>query len=128
MARQKVDIDGLADAVMEGLTEYAELATDNMKAAVKKAGNTVKKDISATAPERTGRYAKSWRTKTTKESATTLEVTVYSPTRYMLAHLLEHGHAKRGGGRVAAIPHIAPAEEHGIKELEQEIERSLSHG
>ncbi len=125
MARQKVDIDDLADAVMDGLAEYADLATDNMKAAVKKAGNTVKKDISANAPERTGRYAKSWRTKTTKESATTLEVTVYSPTRYMLAHLLEHGHAKRGGGRVAAIPHIAPAEQRGIQELEREIERSL---
>ena len=128
MARQRTDINGLADAVMEGLEEYADLATDSMKTAVKKAGNTVKGQISATAPERTGKYAKSWRTKTTKESATALEVTVYSPTRYMLAHLLEHGHAKRGGGRVAARPHIAPAEQLGIEELEREIERSLRNG
>ena len=123
-----VCIDDLANVVMEGLQEYADLATDSMKAAVKKAGNTVKTDITANAPERTGRYAKSWRAKTTKESATALEVTVYSPTRYMLAHLLEHGHAKRGGGRVAAIPHIAPAEQRGAEELEREIERSLRHG
>ena len=123
-----VRIDDLANVVMEGLQEYADLATDSMKAAVKKAGNTVKTDITANAPERTGRYAKSWRAKTTKESATALEVTVYSPTRYMLAHLLEHGHAKRGGGRVAAIPHIAPAEQRGADELEREIERSLRHG
>lgn len=123
-----VRIDDLANEVMEGLQEYADLATDSMKAAVKKAGNTVKTDITANAPERTGRYAKSWRAKTTKESATALEVTVYSPTRYMLAHLLEHGHAKRGGGRVAAIPHIAPAEQRGAEELEREIERSLRHG
>lgn len=128
MGKQRTDIDGMAAAIMEGLEEYADLATDSMKAAVKKAGNTVKADISASAPERTGRYAKSWRTKATKETANALEVTVYSPTRYMLAHLLEHGHAKRGGGRVAAIPHIAPAEQHGIEELEREIERSLSHG
>ena len=128
MADQNVGVDGLADAVMRGLREYADLATDSMKAAVKKAGNTVKTDITANAPERTGRYAKSWRAKTTKESATALEVTVYSPTRYMLAHLLEHGHAKRGGGRVAAIPHIAPAEQRGAEELEREIERSLRHG
>ena len=123
-----VRIDDLANVVMAGLQEYADLATDSMKAAVKKAGNTVKTDITANAPERTGRYAKSWRAKTTKESATALEVTVYSPTRYMLAHLLEHGHAKRGGGRVAAIPHIAPAEQRGAEELEREIERSLRHG
>ena len=123
-----VRIDDLVNEVMEGLQEYADLATDSMKAAVKKAGNTVKTDITANAPERTGRYAKSWRAKTTKESATALEVTVYSPTRYMLAHLLEHGHAKRGGGRVAAIPHIAPAEQRGAEELEREIERSLRHG
>ena len=43
----------------------------------------------------------------------------------MLAHLLEHGHAKRGGGRVRAIPHIAPAEQTGIEELEKEIAKAL---
>ena len=42
---QKVKIDGLAEAVMKELTEYADLATVDMKAAVKKASNTVKKQI-----------------------------------------------------------------------------------
>lgn len=46
--------------------------------------------------------------------------------RYQLAHLLEFGHAKRGGGRVAGKAHIAPAEESGARLLEQEIKRSLS--
>lgn len=45
---QKVKIDGLADAVMKELTEYADLATVDMKAAVKKAGNTVKTNTAAT--------------------------------------------------------------------------------
>ena len=120
-----VSIEEMADAIMEGLTEYADLATDGMKAAVKKAAKTVKDDINGSAPVRSGRYAKSWKTKTTKESSSSMEVTVYSPSRYMLAHLLEFGHAKRGGGRVGAIPHIAPAEQHGIEELEREIERAL---
>ena len=99
----KIQIDQMADAVNEQLENYARLTTETVKTAVTKAGNAVKKDIAATAPERTGKYAKSWRTKKTKESSTELEITVYSPTRYMLAHLLEHGHAKRGGGRVRAI-------------------------
>lgn len=123
-----VPVGQMAAAIMEGLTEYADLAADKMKAAVKKSAKTVKSEISANAPSRTGRYAGSWATKTTKESSNALEITVYSPSRYMLAHLLEHGHAKRGGGRVAARPHIAAAEQQGIEELESEIERSLSHG
>lgn len=125
MSGQTVNVDGLAAAVIDGLKEYADLASDKMKAAVKKSAKTVKDDINGSAPVRSGRYAASWSTKTTKESSNALEVTVYSPSRYMLAHLLEFGHAKRGGGRVRAIPHIAPAEQHGIKELERQIERAL---
>ena len=79
----------------------------------------------AGAPRNTGAYAKSWRTKKTRESSHVLEVTVYSPKRYMLAHLVEKGHAKRGGGRVAGKPHIAPAEQHGIEQLTREIEEAL---
>ena len=74
-----VSIDGLADAVMEELTEYNKLAGETMKKAVTKAGQTVRKEIRAGAPVRTGKYAKSWTTKRTKESSTRLEVTVYSP-------------------------------------------------
>ena len=66
--------------------------------------------------------------KTTKESSNGMEVTVYSRNRYQLAHLLEFGHAKRGGGRVAARPHIAAAEQAGIESFEQAIERSLRNG
>ena len=91
-------------------------------------GTTVRKDIEASAPRDTGDYAKSWAVKTTKESANILQVTVHSRNRYQIAHLLEHGHAKRGGGRVAARPHIAAAEEAGIEQLEREIERSLTNG
>ena len=125
---KKVSIDQLVDAVNEQLQEYNKLSAEVVKTAVTKAGNAVKKDIGANAPKKTGRYAKSWRTKKTKETSTELQVTVYSPTRYMLAHLLEHGHAKRGGGRVRAIPHIAPAEEAAEETLRKDIERGLTSG
>ena len=124
----RIQIDQLADTVMRELENYAETTTDGVKAAVKKAANTVKKEISATAPVRTGKYAKSWATKTTGENSHAIEITVHSRNRYQLAHLLEHGHAKRNGGRVAARPHIAAAEQHGVEELEREIERSIRNG
>ena len=120
-----IKIDQLAEAIGEELEEYSKLTAVSMKAAVTQAGNSVRKDIGANAPVKSGRYAKSWRTKKTRESSTKLEVTVYSPTRYMLAHLLEHGHAKRGGGRVKAIPHIAPAEEAAEEQLMKDIELLL---
>ena len=128
MSNTKVSIDRLADAVMEGLNDYADLAAADMKAAVRKAGTTVRKQIQSTAPSRTGAYAKSWTVKTERETSNSLELIVHSRNRYQLAHLLEFGHAKRGGGRVAARPHIAAAEEAGVEELEAAIERSLSHG
>lgn len=53
-------------------------------------------------------------------------MTVHSKSRYQIAHLLEKGHAKRGGGRVAARPHIALAEDHGEEMLEELIRKAMS--
>lgn len=125
MATDRVKIDNMAAEIMKGLDEYARLTTSDLKSSVRKAGTNVKKDIQANAPKKTGAYSKSWSVKTTKETSNSLELTVYSPKKYQLAHLLEFGHAKRGGGRTKAQPHIAPAEEAGIKQLEAEIERAL---
>ena len=119
-------IDDMADEIMKGLTEYADLTNESMKKAVRKTATSVKKEISANAPKKTGAYAKSWATKKTKENSHSLEMTVHSKNRYQLAHLLEHGHAKRGGGRVAARPHIAPAEQNGEALLENLIKKALS--
>lgn len=119
-------IDNLADEIMKGLTEYADLADTEMKKAVKKTATSVKKEISANAPKKTGAYAKSWTSKKTKENSHSLEMTVHSKNRYQLAHLLEKGHAKRGGGRVSGRPHIAPAEENGVQMLENLIKEALS--
>ena len=121
----KCTIDNLAKTIMEGLQEYADVASEDVKTAVRKAGKNVKAEISANAPKRTGAYAKSWTVKTEKETANSLEVVVHSKNRYQIAHLLEHGHAKRGGGRVAGIPHIAPAEEKAVKQLEEDIMKKL---
>ena len=122
---RRISVDEMADAIMEGMQEYANLASENVKSAVKKSAKQVKEQIKSSAPERTGKYARSWTVKTTEENSQKLIQTVYSPSRYMLAHLLEKGHAKRGGGRVRAIPHIAPAEEAGIEMFERLVEEAL---
>lgn len=126
MAEKRVTVDKMSDAIMAGLKEYADLATDTVKEAVKDSAKTVKKEIQENAPKRTGRYRKSWTSKKTTENSNSMTVTVYSKDRYQIAHLLEHGHAKRGGGRVAGREHIAPAEEKGKQELLRKIERGLN--
>ena len=51
---QTVRIGELADAVMETLEEYADLAAEDVKQAVRNAGETVRKEIRANAPKDTG--------------------------------------------------------------------------
>lgn len=128
MGTQTIRIDQLADTVMKGLEDYAKLAVDDLKTDVQKAGKKVKEQIESTAPKDTGKYAKSWAVKKTKETSDSIQVVVHSKNRYQLTHLLELGHAKRGGGRVAAKPHIAAAEQAGIDQLTRDIERDLRKG
>ena len=119
-------IDNMASEIMKGLKEYRDLADDAMKKAVKKTATTVKSEISQNAPADTGAYAKSWSTKKVSESSHSLTVTVHSRDRYQIAHLLEHGHAKRNGGRVSGKPHIAPAEQKGEQTFEDIIRKALT--
>ena len=128
METTTIPISQLAEEVMKGLKEYADLATEDLKKDVQEAGKKVKAQIESTAPKDTGKYAKSWAVKKTKETSDSIEVVVHSKTKYQLTHLLEFDHAKRGGGRVAARPHIAAAEQAGIEELTRAIERDLQKG
>ena len=58
-----IPVDKLAEEVMNGLEEYAELTADVLKKEIQEAGKVAKQQISQTAPRKTGRYAKSWAVK-----------------------------------------------------------------
>lgn len=124
MAR-RVNINSLADAIKDTLKEYSDVSAEKVKTAVKEAGKTVKKEIEMSAPKDTGDYSRSWAVKNVKETANSLEVSVHSKSHYQLAHLLEFGHAKRGGGRVSGKVHIASAEAKGIEQFEKDVEKAL---
>lgn len=126
MADTRVTVDQMADAILESMAEYADLSNEVMKQSVTIVSNSVKKDIQGNAPVKSGRYKKSWAAKKVQENANSLTMIVHSRNRYQIAHLLEKGHAKRGGGRVAAIPHIAPAEQRGAEELLTRVKGGLS--
>ena len=66
-------VDAMADEIMKGLTEYADLADTSMKKAVRKTAKSVKDEISANAPKRTRAYAKSWTAKRQRKTAILLK-------------------------------------------------------
>ena len=125
MSNQNVSIEDLPSVVKKGLEEYCDFTAEEVKKIVQEVSEAVKDEIMENAPVDTGAYRKSWRVKKETETATSLSMVVHSDNRYRLTHLLEKGHAKRGGGRVPAQVHIAPAETHAEKMLLDKVERSL---
>lgn len=123
-----VTADKLSEAIVESLEEYAGQVDDMVKQAVNQVTDECLEEIRQNSPKDTGDYQKGWRKKKTFENGSQLRNVVYNATDYQLTHLLEKGHAKVGGGRVAGIPHIAPAEEHAPKSLEEKIKRGVSGG
>ena len=122
---RNTSIDDMDSVIMTELEKYADLAADDLKDAVKETAKSVRKDIQDNAPVDTGKYKKSWSVKNVHEDSESIDLVVHSRNRYQIAHLLEHGHAKRGGGRVAARPHIASAERRGSEKLVEAIESKL---
>lgn len=122
---RNTSIDDMDSAIMTELEKYADLAADDLKDTVKETAKSVRKDIQDNAPVDTGKYKKSWSVKNVHEDSESIDLVVHSRNRYQIAHLLEHGHAKRGGGRVAARPHIASAEQRGSEKLVEAIESKL---
>lgn len=124
----KTGVDNLSNRIIKELKTYAKVTTGKVKEAVKTAGKTAKEEINMTAPKRTGAYAKSWAVKTLNETGSRLVLVVHSRNKYQLTHLLEYGHAKRGGGRVEARAHIAEAESKAVRSFEKEIEEAVKNG
>lgn len=97
--------------------------TEDVQEALEEAADQITKEavttLKATSPKRKGKYAKSWTRKKTDNGY------VIHNKRYYLTHLLENGHAKRGGGRVAGIKHIEPVEQQAVESFEQKVRQQI---
>lgn len=120
--------DDLARLIGQYLSEYSQEITVKTKRAVDIVANEVNAEIKARVPftQRSGNYVRAFRIKTQHE-------TKYNKTKawhvvdgeYRLTHLLEHGHALKGGGRARAFPHIIYGEQLAEKRLQELIEGGI---
>ena len=110
------------------LNEYVSEMTEEVSDIIVDVAKDTRKRLKRTSPRSTmahKHYADGWAVKTSKRLGGVTDAVVYNKTKPQLTHLLEHGHAKVNGGRVAAIPHIAPAEEKATEEFLRRIETEL---
>lgn len=104
----------------KGIVEAVEEATDEVS---KEAVKRLKSESAAKFGN--GDYANGW-TRTPQKGRFNTLWTVHGlkPT-YSLAHLLENGHAKRGGERTKAYVHIEPVEQWAIDEALDRVVRKI---
>lgn len=121
-----ITIDQFASSIHDILEKYGDEINENMEEAVKavsrKGAQAVKSAASSTFNG--NKYASGWTSKT-ETGRMSAQGTIYNRTVPGLPHLLENGHAMRGGGRVAGRPHIKPVEEKIIQEFEQEVRKNI---
>ena len=113
-------MDQLSDKVMKYLTTFTREIEEGMKEDRKAIAQEGAKRLKTNSPQMTGKYKAGWGV-TEKNT----QFTIHNKKRASLTHLLEKGHAKRGGGRVKGIEHIKPVEDWVIQEFEKQTLRRI---
>ncbi|WP_461366559.1 HK97 gp10 family phage protein [Candidatus Darwinibacter acetoxidans] len=119
-----IKVDELAGEIVLAIQAYTEDVSEAIDQAARDTAKAMAKDLRETSPKDTGEYAKGW----THRKEAPGSYRVYNKKKPQLTHLLEHGHAKRGGGRVEGRPHIKPAEERHLPGFERKVEQILERG
>lgn len=124
-----IKIGDMVNEIMESLNEYQDLCGEQVRAAAKEVTRDAVKELRSTSPKgsgsKKGHYDGGWTYAIGKDSAYKSSFTIHNAKKPGLAHLLEKGHAKRGGGRTSGNPHIEPVETRAIEEFENRLKVRL---
>ncbi len=126
MASRRTAIDKLDIAINKILEEYGDnIAADVNSAAreVTKKGVTAVKQ-GAKSSFKGKKYAKGWTSKF-EEGRVSLQGIIFNKDIPGLPHLLEHGHAKRNGGRVEGRIHIGNVEQEIVQKFERAVREAI---
>jgi len=119
--------DRLVGEIVNAIQNYTDAVGAAIAVEVKETADAVIKDAREHSPVRTGAYKRGW-TKKTQRAPGMAKYTVWNKKRYRLTHLLEFGHAKRGGGRVQGHPHLGPAYQRHGATMPDRIKRIIRNG
>lgn len=100
--------DRLVGAIVDAVQSYTEAVGEAIAAEVKDTADAVLKEAKRDSPIRTGSYKRGW-VRQAQRAPGMSKYTIWNKKHYRLVHLLEFGHAKKGGGRVEGRPHLGPA-------------------
>lgn len=122
----KTTIDTLSADIQKILDDYEDDVKENIAEITQKVGKKAVQALKANPGGfgGTGKYSKGWTMKM-EENRLGVVAVVYNGKLPGLAHLLEHGHALRNGGRVSGTAHIKPVEEEAIEAFEKALEQKL---
>ncbi|MEI7027154.1 HK97 gp10 family phage protein [Paenibacillus sp. y28] len=118
-----IRIDQLAAAIAGAVRDYTEDVSEAIERKVDATAKEIQDEANRLAPKHTGKYAKGF--KVTKNGTRRV---IWNKKDSRRVHLLEYGHAKRGGGRVRAYPHLRPAYDKFGAKLPADLKRIIQNG
>ena len=122
-----VRVDQLANEIANTIRTYTEDVTKGIEKELNEESKNLVKEIAAGSPVDTGEYKSGWARKKLT-SGGEISYIIYNRKKGSIAHLLEFGHAKVGGGRVTGKPHIRPPYDRGVPIMERRIEAIIQRG
>ncbi len=125
MARSvEVSPDGFEGALSGILSEIDYDCAEAIEKPVRECAKSGRSKLRKDSPRMTGEYASGW-SYTMKGKSKSVFAEIGNKRKPGLVHLLEKGHAKVGGGRVAPVVHVDPVAQEVFDELERSIAEAI---
>lgn len=129
---KRVKIDNLTKEILNAMEDYIGTTEYACEVGVYETAEYAVNKLHSAHPSGSEKYG-SWKKynadwtvrKNPKRKRKGVSALIYNKKHYQLTHLLEKGHAKRGGGRTRAFPHILPVEQEAERMLLENIKKEI---
>lgn len=122
-------IDDMSALITEAVREYTDDVAEGISEEIIETAKLIRNTAVAEAPKDTGEYARGFTvTKPRRGRQGNERRVIWNRRHSRLVHLLEFGHAKRGGGRVPGKPHLRPAYDRHIGRFQENVRRIIKNG